>query len=584
VAFFAPASQSPARCDKRLLFFLSLALVAAVAAVYAQAGGFGFINCDDPMYVYKNARVQAGLTLPNVIWAFTTGESNNWIPLTWLSYMLDQGLFGPGPGPEHLENACFHAGASVLLLLAFARMTGQAWRSAVLAGVFALHPLHVESVAWISERKDVLNGFFAMLALLLYARYAEAPSARRYLAMSLAFAASLLSKPMTVTLPLVLLLLDVWPLRRLDVWPLPRRTWPFGLKSLWPFLREKLPLLALALACGAVTAAVHWRAGESGFIPLAALSLSLRFAHAAVVYVDYIGKAFFPTGLAFFYAYQAPELVQALGNLALLAAITVGCALALRRAPYLMMGWLWYLVMLLPVIGLVQNGFQDMADRFMYLPLIGLSAAAIWAFGDIAADRRWANYMLAGLAAVLLLAMGIAAHKQAGYWKNSETLYNHDLAIVPPTAFIEGNLAAELMQEKRYAEAAEHFRAAVLLQPNALSLRFSLATTLERLGRLEEAAEQYVRYRQLNPDEGGAEGQTDLCFALIKLKRLDEAVAACHEALRLNPDFLQARYNLGLALALQGKNPEAAAEFTRVLSAKPDYPGARAALGKVQAQ
>ena len=381
----ADAVAPPA--PQRLVGFLCLAIGLATLAVYSRAPWFGFVFYDDPQYVYMNPLVKAGLTAPGFARAFFSFYPDNWIPLTMISHMLDCQLFGVNAGAHHLVSVVFHTFNALLLFLVLMKMTGRPWRSAVVAGIFAVHPLHVESVAWIAERKDVLSAFFGMTTLLLYFQYVQSSTARRFFWVALAFALGVMAKPMLVTFPLVLLLLDLWPLRRFD-WP---PDWP----TLKPFLREKTPLLAIS----AVSCVLTFLAQRSGaVIALSRIPLSTRLANGAVAYVSYLGEAFWPENLAVLYPYQLPRAENVFGAGMILALATLASLMFAKRRPYLLVGWLWYLGMLVPVIGIVQVGAQSMADRYTYLPLVGFSLALVWGAADLAENHPLLRNMTAILA------------------------------------------------------------------------------------------------------------------------------------------------------------------------------------------
>jgi tetratricopeptide (TPR) repeat protein len=556
---------------------LGCALVLAVAAVYAQTAAFGFVSFDDGGNVYENAHVRAGLGWAGASWAFTSFYAANWLPLTWLSYMLDVQLFGVDPGEMHVVNVLLHAGSSVLLFLAFARMTGALWRSAAVAGIFALHPLHVESVAWITERKDVLSTFFGALSLLCYARYAEAPSARRYVPVAAFFVLALLAKPMLVTLPLLFLLLDVWPLRRAE--------WPPSTKAaaqvFAPLLREKLPLLVLSAVASVLTVLAH-RTTADNFATLEQLSLWERLGNALLSYVLYIGKALWPEDLAALYPLHTPATAPVAAAAAILGLLSAGAVFAARRAPYVLAGWLWYLGALAPVIGLVQNGPQAYADRFTYLPLTGLSVAAVWALGDWAGDRPFRRRLCGGLMAAALLFFAVHAHGQVRYWKDSETLYAHTLAIAPDNPVIMNNKGADLERAGRLEEAVRVYEANLRVFPGYARTRNNLAVVLGELGRAEESIVQSEEVLREQP-QGDADAETNLCAAYLVLKRPAEAEKHCRTALRLRPGYLNARYALAVALAGEGRVPEALTEISGVLAEDPDYPDARSVRKRLRA-
>ncbi len=581
-----------------------LAIGLATLAVYAQTYGHGFVAYDDPQYVYDNATVKAGLKASGVVWAFTTFYYANWHPVTWLSLMLDCQLFGLNAGANHLVNAAFHMASALLLFLVLVRMTRKPWRSALVAGIFAFHPLHVESVAWISERKDVLSAFFGILTLLLYVRYTEARSARRYIPMALAFALGLMSKPMLVTLPFVLLLLDFWPLRRLE-WP---PAWSAEKQLLW----EKSPLIVMAAFSSVLTFLAQRQSKTVS--SLLHLPFSTRLANAAVAYMSYIGKAFWPENLAAYYPYEALQVESVLGGLLILVAVSVTSLLLARKYPYLLVGWLWYLGMLVPVIGIVQVGEQAMADRYAYLPLIGLSLALVWGATDFLDSRRFPRIVTAILAGVALLLFAIVAWRQTGYWKNSRTLFEHTLAVTKGNYLFQNNLGVIYTIEGKRDEAISLFRDAVAINPGYAEAHANLGRELLRAGKPDESYPHLAEALRLKPDlpvahaamgtllalrkefeqsrvhlsevlrsfPDDSEIRSNLCAVLQQLGRLDEAVTQCTEALRLKPDFVDAQFNLGGTLAAQGKNAEAVAALSRVLAADPNHAGARDLLNRLQ--
>ena len=438
-------------------------------AVYLPVLAHGFIRFDDPYFVTRNPRVQAGLTWEGIAWAFQAVVASNWHPFTLLSHMLDCELFGMDPLGHHLTSLLLHTASVVLLFEALRRMTGSTWRSAAVAALFAIHPPHVESVAWIAERKDVLSGFFWMLTLLAWERYVRQPSPKRYAAVALALAAGLLSKPMVVTLPFVLLLLDVWPLRR-------------GIRG-----KEKLPLFALSAATCVATLIA-----QSGTIHLASrFPMELRFANAVLSYVAYLGKTLFPTRLAVFYPMPTEfPAWKVAGAALLLAALTL---LALRAPRYVTVGWLWFLGTLVPVIGIVQVGGQSMADRYLYLPSIGLFLIAAWGV------PRRAVWIPAWIP--ILLALAITTRLQLRHWQDSETLFRHAVAVT------ERNFVAHLHLAQIYAESGErgpaldHFRATLEIRPGMWQAQASLGNTLRRWGRPDKALPHLRNAVRLRPQD-----------------------------------------------------------------------------------
>jgi tetratricopeptide (TPR) repeat protein len=595
---------APAATSTRFILAVCLLLAAATLAIYARTFGHGFVSYDDDLYVYLNPTVKAGLSAKNIVWAFTTFYFANWHPLTWLSYMLDIQLFGFKAGPEHVVNVVFHIGAAVLLFLAFLRMTRQAWPSAFVAGIFALHPLHVESVAWIAERKDVLSTFFQMLTLLLYAGYARKPSIGKYAGVALAFALSLLAKPMAVTFPFVLLLLDVWPLRRIDP-----TSWRERLPRL---LGEKAPLIAMSAATSALTFLAQRSAQAVATLTL--VPFPRRFANAAISYISYMGKALWPADLGVLYPLRHPTFEAAAAAVLTLAAITVAAVLTFRKRPYLLVGWLWYVGMLVPVIGLVQVGSQSMADRYTYVPMVGLSIAVIWALDEALQGRPFLRRGAAALGLLALLAFAAAAYRQAGYWKDSKTLFEHTLAVTDENVVIENNLGVVLQGEGKHAEAMALYRRAVAWSHDYADAHANLGHELLYGGQYAEASAELSEALRLSADSAkpqgdmglllavkgdfaaarqhlekslardseSAEVESNYCWVLLQLGQPAQAIAACDAALKINPDFVDARFNRGNALAAKGQPEAAAAEFSRVLAVNPNYAAARAALAGIR--
>ncbi|MCY2989851.1 MAG: hypothetical protein NTY19_18560, partial [Planctomycetota bacterium] len=427
-------------------------LVVTVLCAYWPVGRHEFVNFDDPQYLVDNPQVRQGLTWGGIRWAFTTGHAANWHPVTWLSHMIDCQLVGLQAGWHHVIGMLFHIANSVLLYLVFQRMTGAIWRSFMVAALFALHPLHVESVAWAAERKDVLSALFWILSLAAYVRYTAAPSWRSYGVVMVCFALGLMAKPMLVTLPCVLLLLDYWPLGR----------WSFEANRrvrLRLLIVEKLPLLALSAASCLVTMIVQSRGGAVGSVT--AFPVTVRLANAVVAYVAYLGKLIWPTRLAVFYPYHAIATWQWMSAAAVLAGITAVAIITRRRWPYLLVGWLWYLGTLVPVIGVIQVGRQSMADRYTYLPLVGVFVMLVWWITELSARSRWSQSLLrvaAGTAIIVCLALSFL---QVVRWRNSVTLFEHCLRVTGNNALAHTSLGADLRRRGWLDEAMTHYREAL---------------------------------------------------------------------------------------------------------------------------
>jgi tetratricopeptide (TPR) repeat protein len=536
---------------------VSIALVAATAVVYAPVRQHEFVNFDDPQYVGENPAVSDGLTGHGVRWAFTTGQAGNWHPLTWLSHMADVERHGLDAGGHHLTSLLLHVASTLLLFGVLHGLTGALWRSAVVAALFAVHPLHVESVAWVAERKDVLSALLFFLTVWAYVRYVRRPRWTSYAVASVLFALGLMAKPMLVTLPFVLLLLDWWPLGRARV-PSARRR----------LLLEKLPLLGLALASSIVTLLVQQRAGAvKGFD---ALPLARRLANAVIAYVAYMAQTLWPTRLAAIYPY--PSSIpggRVAGALAILAAASLLAIRAARRYPYVPVGWFWYLGTLVPVIGLVQVGSQPMADRYTYIPLVGLFMVVAWGVPDLLA--RWAHRDLAlGVAAALVIAgCTIAAREQVRYWRNSTALWEHAIAVTAENHRAQASLAHALAKQGRLDDAIEHYFEALRIKPGYAEAHNNLGLALADKGRAGEAIGHYFEALRALPDYG--EAHNNLGVALTAEGRRGEAIRHFSEALRIDPAVAESHNNLGVALAREGRLDEAIRQFSEALRLRPAY-------------
>jgi len=566
--------------------FISLLLIAVTLAVFWQVGGHEFVNFDDDIYVTENRYVQAGLTGDGVIWAFTATLEANWHPLTWLSHMLDYQLYGLNPKGHHLTNLLFHLVNVLLLFLVLARMTGALWRSALVAALFSLHPLHVESVAWVAERKDVLSTFFWILTMWAYVRQVERPALNRYLLTLFFFALGLMAKPMLVTLPFVLLLLDYWPLERFGIGQLDTDTRatasaPSTFKEqTFPIFRlfwEKAPFFVLATASSVVTFVVQQQGGTVKAVEV--FPVKIRIANAMFSYVSYMGKMIWPQGLAVFYPHPGNSLPmwQAAGAGLLLLGITILVLRAARRHQYLLVGWLWYLGTLVPVIGLVQVGDQAMADRYTYVPLIGLFIIISWGVPELLAKWRHRAIVVPIVTAAVLIVLVSFTWRQLQHWQDSISLLQHTLNVTKNNALAHNNLGNTLVQQGKIDEAITHFVSALRIKPDSSNAHNNLGIALLELGNIEGAIAHFTETLRLQPDL--AETHNNLGVALFKQGRLDEAVAHYLSAVRLKPDYEEAYNNLGNALALQGKLDGAAAQYAKALEIRANYPEAHNNLG-----
>ncbi len=535
---------------------IALLLAVATFALYLPVAWFSFCVYDDGLYVTDQSIVQNGVTWAGVKWAFTTMAASNWHPLTWLSHMIDCGVFGLNPAGPHLVNALFHAANTALLFTLLIRIKKKIWPSAFIAALFAWHPLHVESVAWIAERKDVLSTFFALIALLNYARYVEEsaaknPRAKIYFAWSLVtFALGLMAKPMLVTLPCVLLLLDFWPLKRVASCKLqvagsePRNFQPstFNLQ----LLLEKIPFFLVTAASCAITFLAQSQRGGSAVVSLTTVPLHYRLKNVPLAYVEYLEKTFWPTKLAIFYPLQEKIPGSSVViPVALLVFISLGAIWFYRTRPYLFTGWFWFLGMLVPVIGFVQVGGAAFADRYSYLPAIGIFIAITFAVCDLAARFKIPSFLLAGTAIFILAACIITTENQLRHWRNSVTLFQHALAVTTDNDVARDNLGVALELQGRLPEAAEQYRAATHLEPNRYIPFHNLASVLDRLGRPTEA------------------------------------LAAHREAVRLEPQKQTLHHVLGLTLVTAGKDDEALKEFSEAARLDPHYPWPHVEIAKI---
>jgi tetratricopeptide (TPR) repeat protein len=618
-----------------------LLLVAGVFIIYWPVAGYGFVNYDDGDYVSSNTHVQRGLTWAGIEWAFRTGHASNWHPLTWLSHMLDWQLFGNHPGWHHLVSALIHALNSAGLFLLLRRMTRSHARSATVAALFALHPLHVESVAWISERKDVLSTAFWLLTIWAYAEFAaqrhkavsqlaQSPPAQKprtpkvraqagqtrgaatdreilmppiaripltavqwYFVSLVAFALGLMSKPMLVTVPFLLMLLDYWPLAQINF---SEPGWPrIGFR----LALEKVPYFLLAIASSVVTFVVQRKGGAVS----TEITLAARLANAVVSYVRYLSKTFVPINLSVMYPHPGSwpaGQIAACG--ASLLAVTLLAAWFFNRRPYLIVGWLWFLGTLVPAIGIVQVGIQSMADRYTYVPLIGIFIMLVWGLGDLAEDRADWEIPLKSLAGVSIVSSMVFAIGQVRFWKDSEALFSHTVAVTKDNYLAYNNLGLEqynhgktdlaienykaslkikptyedalnnmgysLAAQKKNLEAIEYYRKALRTRPSQAEIRNNLGNALSETGQIPEAIEQYKLVLEANPDHASA--HNNLGIALAMQGKLDEALPHFQAALRLKPDFANAHSNLGNAYAAQRKFDDAIKEYNEALKLDPN--------------
>ncbi len=499
--------------DWSVLIYLVLALT--VFVVFYQVHSFDFINYDDPAYVYENPNIQLGITLKTIKWAFSTTRSSNWHPLTWLSHALDWQLFGFNPGGHHYTNLIFHIINTLLVFMVLKQMTRAVWASVFVAALFGLHPLHVESVAWIAERKDVLSTFFWLLTVWAYACYVAKPRIANYFLVVVFFAFGLMSKPMLVTLPFVLLLLDYWPLGRVE---------NFNLRGLYRLIWEKVPLFILSAASGAIT--FFAQQGSGAVMELVNFPLKLRISNALISYIEYIWKMIWPTRLAIFYPYPSGgiSILYVVISATALLAVTIFVLRFASSRRYLITGWFWYLVTLLPVIGLVQVGRQAMADRYSYISLTGLFIIIAWGAPELFGRWRYKRIAFFLSALLIISAMSVCTYFQLRHWRNSQTFCEHSLDVSGDIYMAHFCIAGPLSEQGRFDDVIYHCSEAVRIEPNFVNAINGLALAHNNLGNM-----------------------------LCEQGKYDEAIEHFNKALQVKPDYEEARNNLDNALAEVGK-------------------------------
>ncbi len=537
--------------------YIALLLFLGTLSLYYPTLQDGFVNYDDPAYVTSNPHVQRGLTKQSVMWAFTSTAEANWHPLTWLSHMLDVQLFGLRPAGHHAQGVLWHAVNVVLLFLLLAKATGFMGRSAVVAGLFAVHPLNVESVAWVSERKTVLCTFFLLLALAAYGWYVKQPRASRYLLVALLFALGLMAKPMVITLPFLLLLVDFWPLQRFPQTPVSR------------LVLEKIPLLALSAASANITLYAQRAGGAVGSTQL--LPLSMRVENAIYSYFIYVDKALWPSQLAALYPHPEGSLAlwKVLGAAAVLITITA-IFWRFRERRFLLAGWLWFLITLGPVIGIVQAGRQAWADRYAYFPLWGLFVIGVWLLSEAATRIKLSGPAQAALASAVLLAYSVAAHRQIQYWHDSYSLFTHAIQVTGANPIAEGNLGSALMDVQRPELALPHLERAIQLMPTFAAAHYNLGTLLQRQNELNQALQEYqLALRYASDEREAAQTHNNLGVLLNQLGHRDDALREFTAALALNPYEQNSLIGRGLIERDQGKLDAALQDFSRAAQIAP---------------
>ncbi len=605
----------------RVKTWTCILLVLITLGIYYQTSNHHFINYDDPSYIIDNLHVNTGLNANNIAWAFTSVHSSNWHPVTWLSHMLDVQLFGLAPKGHHLVNVMFHLINTLLLYFLLFGTTKSHWKSSFVAALFALHPLHVESVAWVSERKDVLSAFFFFITLILYVWYVRRPVFRRYLLALFAFALGLMSKPMLVTLPFILLLMDYWPLQRITQYE--------GIvdakgnsitekeqSTLRQLILEKFPFLALSTLSCIITFYAQSRGGAVAKIK--SVPISFRFLNSLVAYANYIFKTILPLKLSVIY--PLPDTITVLHGLATGLLLTVISTISIRmwrRHPYFIVGWLWYIGMLVPVIGLVQVGRQSMADRYTYLPLTGLFIIVAWGVPSILKNWRYRNTLLSIMSVLFLFTYSLLTWFQLGYWKNSVTLFRHAtqaisknyvaynllgstytqsdmldeaisnyleaLRISPDDEEAISGIGIALAKKGDLERATSYFRKAAYLEPDSAECHSNLGFALSQQGQFEDGIRHLLEAVRLQPgNPKNAEIHFHIGTSLAALGEIDPSIDHFVKAIRIKPDFVEAHYNLGVALAKQGRWDQAIASFSMALQLKPDLQEASLSLEKAK--
>ncbi len=499
-SFLEPVRRPSSNCTNRgFIALLCIALAVIILTVYMQVGNHQFLNFDDDAYVTNNPHVVSGITGKNIIRAFTSIDEANWHPVTWLSHMADAQLYGMNPRGHHLTSVAIHTISALLLLLLLLRLTDALWQSSFVVALFALHPLHVESVAWVAERKDVLSAMFWFLTLLLYSGYVAKRKTSLYILTFISFVLGLMSKPMLVTLPIIMLLLDFWPIDRIR-----SEDQEQGLHQITDritaLIKEKFPFFAFAIFSGIITLYAQHRGGA--LLDLNSVSMGHRIENALLAYVKYIGKTFWPNGLAVYYPFSSNiPLWQAISSLFILLLLSAAAMRAWRRCPYIMVGWFWFLITLAPVIGLIQVGNQSMADRYTYIPVTGLFIMAAWGIPDMARGLRCRKGILALLGAAVIIASTALTWQQLGYWRDNVSLYRHTLQVTTDNKKIHYNLGRALADKGDLNEAILEFREVARISPNDADAYYNLGFALADSGDLDSAILEYRKALQLSPND-----------------------------------------------------------------------------------
>ena len=551
-----------------------LSLIISISVLYWPVTGFEFIDLDDNLYLYENPAIHKGLSWQGISWAMTTFHTSNWQPLTWLSLMADYELYGLNPAGYHVSNLLFHILNTLLLFFFLKQVTGDTWKCFAVSALFAVHPLNIESVAWISERKNLLSTLFWILTLFAYIRYVQKRQWRRYSHVLLFFIIGLMAKPMLVTLPVVLLLIDYWPLRRLSsINQYCGELFPESVNrgsNLLCLLKEKIPLLFLSLCSALITlyAARTWGA----IVPISALPLSERVGNALISYMSYLEKTLWPVNLAIFYPYSPIRPLEIIVAILLLVAITVFIVVKRSEYPYLVTGWFWYLVTLLPVIGIIQVGSQAMANRYAYIPLIGLFVIVVWGIPELLKNRIDCRYFPIPVFALILI-MSFSTWAQLPYWRNSELVYRQALNATKENHVAHFGMGNVWRNRGDLRKAYSHYREAIKINPNYTEAHNNIGLILTQYGELHEAYFHYLQALRINPKY--AEARNNLGLTLIRFGKTDQAESQFRQAIEDNPMLASAYNNLGALLITKGQTAEAKACLLRALELQPTYKEAK---------
>ena len=567
--------KQPMKLNTNIQFFLICFLIAAATfSIYRKVATYEFVGFDDDTYITENQHVQQGITLDNLFWAFGISKSDNrayWHPLTWLSHMMDWQLFGNDAGMHHLGNVFFHVINTLLLFGVFKLMTGALWQSAFVAALFAIHPFNVDSVAWIAERKNVLSTLFWMLTMLAYFYYTRQPSIKRYLLVFTAMILGLIAKPMLVTLPCVLLLMDFWPLHRIQLYkPENSHKLSVDIKQAIQLIIEKLPLLVVSfLAIGLSVITLN---NNSQMVPRDTAPMMLRIQNSLVSYINYIIKIFWPDNLSVYYPFpESLPLWQVFGALLIIALVTTVFLRLIKKAPFLIIGWLWFIGTLLPVIGIVQGGrWPAMADRWAYIPGIGLFIIISWGCGAILKNQKNIRIKAALIAAIVLLPLIFVTNKQVSYWRNSITLFKHAISVSPQDYLMVYNLGLALMEKGEIDEAISHYRASLALNPENDKAYNNLANALAKTNRPAEALKNYLKALEYNPHN--IQAHLNLADMMSEKGLLEDATRHYLQVIAIQPDHALAHKNYGQVLFKQQKLVEAEKELKKAIALSPQDP------------